>query len=194
LAVAVGLISPARAAAEWQIKPFVGLTFGGGTTFVDLDHAVGTKNVAFGISGVLLGEVIGIEGDLGFGPGFFQAGDSSLILNSGVRTVTANVIVALPRRLAEFTLRPYFVAGMGAMYVQYDDISFLDVFVVSDRLAAFDIGGGATGFLSNHVGVSWDMRHFRGFGGQPKEPGLTQDGANQRLSFWRANMALAVRF
>ena len=34
--------------AEWQLKPFLGVTFGGETTFYDFDHAVGSTNVVFG--------------------------------------------------------------------------------------------------------------------------------------------------
>jgi hypothetical protein len=193
--VAVVLVSPTRAAAEWQIKPFVGLTYGGGTTFVDLDFAVGTANRSFGLAGLFLGEVIGIEGDLAFGPGFFQSGDQGLILSSGVRTLMGNFIIALPRRMAEFTLRPYFVTGMGAMHIEFVDRAPVPVFDVSDTLTAIDVGGGVTGFLSNHVGVSWDLRYFSGIGGQPKEPGILKPGyTDQRLSFWRANMALAIRF
>jgi hypothetical protein len=47
---------------------------------------------------------------------------------------------------------------------------------------------GVTGFLSDRFGVSWDVRRFRSVGGQ--DPG--SDGP--RLSFWRANMALAIRY
>jgi outer membrane protein with beta-barrel domain len=196
-AAAIFFASPQRAAAEWQIKPFIGLTFGGGTTFVDLDFAVGTANRSFGVAGLFLGEVIGIEGDLSFQPGFFQTGDEGRIVRSSVRTLMGNFIVALPRQIAEYTLRPYFVAGMGAMHVEFNDNPPLvgPIFVQNDTLTAIDVGGGVTGFLSDHVGVSWDFRHFRGIGGKPKDRILTfPDGVSQRLSFWRANMALAVRF
>ena len=35
---------------------------------------------------------------------------------------------------------------------------------VSRTLAALDIGGGVTGFFTNRVGVSWDVRYFRSLG------------------------------
>lgn len=190
------LLAPARAVAEWQIKPFVGFTFGGGTTFVDFDQAIGTKNVVWGVSGGWLGEILGVEGGLERAPGFFEASSGTLIRESSVRTLTGNVIVAFPRRLTEFTLRPYFAAGMGAMHVGFRDVGtqFVSLFVANETLTAIDLGGGATGFLSKHVGVSWDVRHFRGIGGKPKDPITLPIGANERLSFWRANMALAVKF
>ena len=55
---------------------------------------------------------------------------------------------------------------------------------------AFDIGGGVGGALSNRTGLSWDIRYFRSFAGVEDPLGL---GA-ERLSFWRANMALVIRF
>src|SRR5688572_21176527 len=121
LALALLLLRPAPARADWQLKPFVGLTFGGGTTFLDLEHAAGGPNLVVGFSGVLLGEVIGIDADVGHAPGFFQRGDQLLVARSSATTLTGNVVVALPRRLAEFSLRPYFVGGAGFMKVRIDD-------------------------------------------------------------------------
>ena len=46
LALAILVASPRAAVAEWQIKPFFGVTFGGSTTFVDPEQAVGDKNFA----------------------------------------------------------------------------------------------------------------------------------------------------
>ena len=44
----IGAAAPA-AAAEWQVKPWVGLTFGGGTSLVgDLEFAAGSRKVAAG--------------------------------------------------------------------------------------------------------------------------------------------------
>src|SRR5713101_6165110 len=97
LALALVLLRPAHASAEWQIRPFLGATFGGGTTLVDLEHAAGHPRVAFGISGVLLGEMFGIEADVGHTPRFFQSGDLHLVLQSGATTLTGNIVIAFPR-------------------------------------------------------------------------------------------------
>ena len=189
------LLQPERASAEWQLKPFLGATFGGATTFVDLEDASGSLKMVFGGSAVLLGEVLGIEGDIGFGPGFFQAGDRSppsaaSVVSSGVTTLSGNIIVALPRRLAQYTLRPYFVGGAGLMRVRIDDLG--GVLRVASTLPAVDIGGGVVGFLTDRVGVGWDIRHFRSVG-KPREGRGLSFGPEQ-LSFWRVNMSLAIRY
>ena len=188
VAVALLLAGAPRAWAEWQIKPFVGATFGGVTTFVDLEHTASEPNPAIGISGVLLGNIFGIEADFGHAPGFFQRGSQQLVLDSSVTTLTGNIVVALPRRLAEYTLRPYFVGGAGFMAVRIDDA--LGVLNISRSLQAMDLGGGVTGFLTHRIGISWDVRYFRSID-RTFESGLSF--GSEQLSFWRANMAVAIR-
>src|SRR4051794_27913099 len=108
LLAALSLGLPAIAGAEWQGKPFIGLTFGGDTTLVDFDNAADKTHLVFGVSGLTLGEIFGIEGDFSRSPGFFQTGN--LVLGSSVTTLTGNLVVAVPRRVAGYGLRPYFVA------------------------------------------------------------------------------------
>ena len=188
LALILLLLRPAPASAEWQLRPFLGVTFGGSTTFVDLEQAAGSPNLVIGVNSVLLGELIGIDADVGYAPGFFQSGDQHLVTGSSATTLTGNVVIALPRRLTEFTLRPYFVGGAGLMRARIDDP--LDVLGVSRTLPAIDLGGGVTGFLSERFGVSWDVRHFRSVGGKARDLSI----GRERLSFWRANMALVFRY
>ena len=188
LALILLLWRPAPVSAEWQLRPFLGLTFGGSTTFFDLEQAAGDPNLVIGFNSVLLGELIGLEADVGYAPGFFQSGGQHLVTRSSATTVTGNIVVALPRRLAEFTLRPYFVGGAGLMQARINDPS--KVLGVSSTLPALDLGGGVTGFLSDRIGVSWDVRHFRSFGGKAR--GLSF--GREQLSFWRANMALVFRY
>ena len=57
LAVAFLVIGTSDASAEWQVKPFLGTSFGGTTTFVDLDDAAGRPTIVFGANTVLLGDV-----------------------------------------------------------------------------------------------------------------------------------------
>jgi hypothetical protein len=181
--------APAQA-ADKQFRGFFGATFGGSTTFVDLEKAAGRFNPAIGASAVTLGDMFGIEAEIADAPGFFQAGDQHLVLSSRVTTLTGNVVVAAPRRFTEYALRPYLVGGAGVMRVHIDD--YFGVLKVARVLPSFDVGAGAIGFITADVGVCWEIRRFQSLGGSNEEQGLTF--GHERLSFWRASMGLAIRY
>ena len=181
--------APAQA-ADKQFRGFFGATFGGGTTFVDLEKAAGRFNPVIGASAVTLGEMFGIEVEIADAPGFFQAGDQHLVLSSRVTTLTGNVVVAAPRRYTEYALRPYLVGGAGVMRARIDD--YFGVFKVARVLPSFDVGAGAIGFITADVGICWEVRRFQSLSGNSDEQGLTF--GHERLSFWRASMGLAIRY
>jgi hypothetical protein len=193
LAATLFLIAPASASAEWQIKPFVGFIFGGSTTLILLDAAADNPHVAFGpafgfgVAAVRLGEVFGIEGDFGRSPRSFPTGE--LVLGGSVTTLTGNVVVALPRHVAGYGLRPYFVAGGGLMRAISEDN--FDALPVTTNFRAIDLGGGATGFVTDRIGLSWDLRWFHNLGSSGVRGNSFLD---EQLSFWRANIALAIRY
>jgi hypothetical protein len=193
LAVVLLMLWPASAAAqEWQLKPFLGLTFAGDTTIVDPEDAAGDVHFVLGGGVSWIGEVFGVEGDFGFVPGFF-AGDQEvpLVISSSVWTLTGNVVIAMPRRMTQYTLRPYIAGGVGLMRVSKDDQ--LEAFPVTLNVMTIDVGGGATGFLSDTVGLNWDLRYFRNITGapDPDNPGLSFGAP--RLSFWRLTMGVVLR-
>lgn len=194
LTIALLLLAPAHASAEWQIRPFIGFTFGGATTFVDPETAAGGKNAVIGISGGWLGEIFGVEGDFGRAPGFFQVFDrdspDSLVIESGVNTLTGSVVIALPRRMAEYGLRPYFVGGAGLVSVHI--LGRYGALPVARTLPAMNIGGGVTGFLTNRVGLNWDIRRFSSVRSEGET--LGNSFGDEELSFWRATMAVAIRY
>ena len=178
---------PQRASAEWQLKPFVAGTYGGNTTFTFVRDSDNYGHVGFGVSGLWLGEIFGLEGDWGHTPKFFNGPEAALVTDSGVTTVTGNVVVAMPRSLAQYTLRPYVVGGAGLMHISIDTVGGLQTL---SNLQAMDLVAGVTGFLTRRLGVSWDVRYFRSI------DRTIQNGAtfsSEHLSFWRLNMALAIR-
>lgn len=187
------LMSARTYAADRQIRPFIGATFGGGTTFVDTEKAIGKANLAIGVSAAFLGEVFGTEIDVADAPGFFESGDKHLVIGSRVTTISGNIVVAAPHRLTEYSLRPYVVGGAGLMRVR--TTTSLSVFDVSSVIPALDVGVGAIAFLTNRVGFCWDVRRFQSVGsntGNVGNGGLSF--GDERLSFWRATMAVAIRY
>ena len=183
------LLATPRAFAEWQIKPSLGVTFGTSTNLIDLENAAGSPHLVVGISSLMLGEVVGVEADVGYARKFFGSG--LLVAGSSATTVTGNLVVALPRRLTQYTLRPYFVGGAGLVHVGIAHPIGGEGLRVDSTRPAIDIGGGVTGFLSRRIGISWDVRYFRSVG-TGEERGLSF--GPEQLSFWRANMALAIRY
>ena len=182
LACVLVLLLPTAALAEWQLKPFLGVTFAGSTTFVDLEHASGKPNVTFGGAATLLGGIFGVEGELAYAPGFFQASHQALVVDSGVTTFMGNVVISMPRRWAQYSLRPYVIGGAGVMHVQIDDV--FGVLKVDKSLGAIDVGGGVTGFLTPNFGLNWDLRYFRSLGGSTTGVSF----GTQELWYWRATM------
>jgi hypothetical protein len=111
---------------------------------------------------------------------------------SGVTTYTGNVVVALPRRIARYSLRPYLVGGAGVMQAHIDTV--LGALPVRSNLTAIDIGGGVTGFLTRRVGINWDLRHFASVGGGSEGTSIGPGPTSDQLSFWRASIATVIRF
>ena len=68
----------------------------------------------------------------------------------------------------------------------------LNVFDVSSVITALDDGVGVVGFLTNRIGVCWDVRRFQSVGSNTGTVGLSF--GDERLSFWRATMAVAIRY
>jgi hypothetical protein len=188
---AAACLIPAVASAdtEWQIRPFIGLSFKGNTTLVDPENGAGAKHVVWGAGVSLLGDILGVEGELAHIPGFFESGGKDDILSSRLTTLTGNVIVGFPRRATEYSLRPYFVGGFGLMEAR--SVLALTALEVKMTSAALNLGGGVSGALSDRAGLSWEVRHVRSIGG---DAGVGASIAPVQLSFWRANMALVIRY
>jgi hypothetical protein len=194
VSITLGLLFRAPpASAEWQIKPFAGATYGGDSTFLlvgplKLEPNPNNPHFAYGVNVLLMGEIFGIEADFSHTPRFFQASNAPLVIDSGVYTLTGNIVVAMPRHLSQYTLRPYIVGGAGLMHVAYDTVG--NGLQVSEPLKAMDLGAGVTGFVTHRVGVSWDVRYFRSID-RTIQTGVSIE--SEHLSFWRASMAVAIR-
>jgi hypothetical protein len=184
------LISARTYAGDRQIRPFIGATFGGGTTFFNPEEVVGKPNLVIGASAVFLGEMFGTEIEVADAPGLFDSDDKTLVHSSRVTTVTGSLVVAAPRRWTEYSLRPYLVGGAGLMRVR--TTTSFSVFDVSKILPTFDIGVGVVGFVTNRFGVSWDVRRFQSIDRSRNNAGLSF--GDERLSFWRATMSVAIRY
>jgi hypothetical protein len=190
--LAVLMISavPAPARADWLPIPFAGTAFGGETAFVDLEGGSNSAQTVFGASAAWLSDqVLGFEGDVLYGPSFFErGGGTNLIVDSYVSTLSGGVILALPLSVTQESLRPYVTAGVGMMHA---GLNYSLDFLAEDRtLTSMQVGGGAIGFVSPRTGFRFDVRHVRSLS---REDSPLTGTRRTKLSFWRFTIGVVVR-
>src|SRR5262245_30705364 len=183
---------PRPAAAEWHFTPLLGFTFGANTTIIDLEHGTGQKHPIFGGAVSLLGRgIVGAEGIFVLTPGFFQ-NNGSLVESSRVTAIMGNAVLTTPRRLTEYSLRPYVSGGFGVLRVSKEETKPTQIFSLRTNLAAFDIGGGAVGFFSQRTGVRFDFRYYSTLHDTPPLPGETL-GGDVHLRYFAASVGFVIR-
>jgi hypothetical protein len=185
----------ADARADWLITPFVGGVFAGETRLPDLEGAVPSTKLTYGVSTLWLSdEIVGVEADLSYVPAFFDRGNrtSNLIASSRASAFSGNIVVAVPLSITRESLRPYVSAGLGVVHASLEDLAdVLTAAETTETAFAVSIGGGAIGLITNRVGMRFDLRQLRSF----------RRGANFHtgrqgdvLSFWRATAGVVIRY
>jgi len=191
-ALLLALIPRLVSAQPVLIQPFAGLSFGGQTNIIDLDKATKLSKITWGGTVTVIGRgVFGVEGDFSYVPGFFERDtEAELVTDSQVVTLMGNVVIATPLSWTGLSLRPYFSGGAGLIRTHIQDLA--DIFSSERNLVGIDLGGGLIGFFTERVGVRWDVRYFKSV----SDPGDAEDVAygSASLSFWRANMALVLKY
>ncbi len=184
---------PAR--AEWHVTPMIGLTFAGKTTLVDPDIGSGEIHSTLGIAGTWLSKgIIGAEAIATLTPGFFQADDGKFITNSRVTVLMGNVVVTAPRKFTEYFLRPFVSGGFGLIRASENDKAALATSVIDihANLAGFNVGGGAIGFLSQGVGVRFDLRYYSTLH-TTERPALDELSGKASLRYMVASVGVVLR-
>ncbi len=180
----------ANASADFLLTPFLGTTFAGSSSLLDLDvGATSAKHWTFGGSASWLSDnILGIEADFGTTPGFFQnSSGTGLVTSSRVTTLSGNVLAALPLSLTRESLRPYVTGGIGLIRASAEDLIGLNE---SGNWVGLQLGAGAIGFLSNRTGVRFDLRNIRTF---VRDTTLRGERTS-KLSFWRFTVGVTVRY
>jgi hypothetical protein len=184
----VVLLTAPPARADFFVTPFAALKFAGDATIVDLDS--GASNVKFtfgGMAGVLSDGLFGVEADVAYVPRFFERSTGALVTRSHVLTIMGNVMVAAPRRLTGYSLRPFVSGGAGLMHVNIDDV--LEVLPVDSNLFGVNAGGGAVGQLTPNLDVRFELRWFKSVTSGSER----QLRPGPPLTFWRAAVGLTIR-
>jgi opacity protein-like surface antigen len=185
-AALVLLLMPATAGADWLFTPNIGGTFGG--------NANGNEHMSWGASiGWMGAGVFGWEADLAYTPEFFEPGDGDVdaIDNSNVTSWMANVLIGIPfggQRGGGF--RPYLSGGAGVLQTNVEDAEQL--FTIDNSEFGVNIGAGAMGFATDHVGFRGDLRYYRQLSDPTEDNEFDIDFGN--LDFWRGTVGLTFRW
>jgi hypothetical protein len=183
--------APVPAYADWFVTPFVGVKFGGSTSIFDLDQAASQTTFTFGGSVSRVGAgIFGVEVEGAYVPGYFERESAALplVVSSYVVDLSGNAIFALPPNLTGGGLRPYFTTGLGLMHAEGVDLfSFLRI---RRTLPAITLGAGATGLVTNRVGVRFDLRYLRSLARDDE----FQIQVGHQLSYWRGTIGVAIKY
>ena len=103
-----------------------------------------------------------------------------------------NAVLTTPRSWNRYGLRPTLSGGIGLLHAAAEDQ--LDLLGYSLNLWGVNIGGGAVGFLSDHVGVRVDLRYFQNISSVPEEDlGRLTLGDPLRLRYWTASFGVVFK-
>ena len=200
--------APGRAFAEWQFTPFVGFTFAGDTNLNLLEEGPREQHWNLGGTVRLVGSgPFGVESVILYVPGFFEGsppptfGDPQqpTIIGSRTLALMGNIVLTTPRAWNEYGLRPYVSGGAGLLHVNAVDQE-PSPFSTRANLPGYNVGGGAVGFLTDRVGLRFDLRYFRTLppGREPNPdaspPLLTFDTRNVRLRYWTGSVGVVLKY
>lgn len=143
-----------------------------------------------GISGVLVMDAgLGVELDIAHQSRFFEKGGTTqLVTRSGVTTLGGNLVFALPVSITREGLRPYAVTGLGWMHAASADLIGLNP--VNNDYLGLTLGVGAVGFLTDVVGLRFDLRYLKSV--SSSDTSAVSDEV-ARLRFWRATIGVVFR-
>lgn len=176
------LAAPLTAHAQGFLSPMIGYDFGGDSGCPEIT-ACEDKNLNVSVSFGGLGRIAGTELEIGYARDFFGKIPGA---SSSVLTVMGNVLLA-PRF---GIVQPYALAGLGLIKTRAE-LSGAGLLETDNNDFGWNVGGGVMLFVSEHVGVRGDIRHYHAF--QDLELlGLTL--GDTKLDFGRAAGGLVFRF
>ena len=185
MAALVVMLAPASARADWLFTPNIGGTFGG---------SANAEHLTYGATlGWMGAGVFGFEADFAYTPEFFESGDNDIdfIDNSNVTTVMFNAVVGIPvGGQTGGGFRPYVSGGIGLMQQNVEDANQL--FSVNNDEFGVNIGFGAMGFASDHVGFRGDVRYYRALSDPDSDNEF--DIALGDFDFWRGTVGVTFRW
>jgi hypothetical protein len=177
------VLAPAAAHAEGYAAGWVSAN--AGSSFNN-----GRAGFGFDIGGMGAG-IIGAELDFGYSPSFF--GTVNDFGNNTVINLMPNLIIGVPIGGTHGPgFRPFVTGGAGWLRTQIDGGTVAKV-SSSNNQWGWDVGGGAMGYFSDHVGIRGDVKYIRGFENLATGNTVVDLNGNNQLHFWRADIGIVLR-
>jgi hypothetical protein len=198
LIVCVIVAAPRAAAADWHLTPFVGFTFNGGTTLAELEDAARLVHWTFGGAATMIGRgPFGAEALFVYTPGFFSRDQPLLGVTPGFARVKSsrsyalmgNAVLAAPLSWNEYGLRPFVSGGLGLLHATMIDDG--DIFTFKRDMPAYNIGGGAVGFVTNRTGLRFDLRYIHSL---KRQADLLSTSGKRELHYWTASVGVVLKY
>ena len=179
----MGAVNTAR--AQGFVSPFIGYDFGGVAGCQGVLNCE-DKHTNWGVAFGAVGSIVGFEEEFAYANDFFG---SSANQSSTVITLMSNFMIA-PRI---GPVQPYVLGGAGLIRTTLNVTGATD-----QNQIGWDVGGGLTGYFSQHVGIRGDIRYFHSFqvldllNLPTLPPGLGI--GNTKLDFGRASIGVVFKF
>jgi opacity protein-like surface antigen len=192
LAALALVLAPSSARADWLFTPNIGAGFGGNAGVgADGDSR---SHLSWGASiGWMGAGIFGWEADFAYTPEFFEGDDDDfdLVDSSNVTSFMVNALIGVPvGGTTGGGFRPYFSGGVGLLQSSVEDVDAL--FEVSNNDFGFNLGGGAMGFMTDHVGFRGDVRYYRSLSDPDEDNEFDIDFGD--FDFWRATGGVTFRW
>ena len=171
------VMTPASARANGFVTSFIGYGFGGDAASCAGLTDCSPRRTSYGVSVGAFGTSVGFEEDLNYTKDFFGAAPGAE--NSVFSAMSNLLFLGAPGRI-----QSYIVSGVGLVRLRVS----LNQTSVDSSVIGYDLGGGANAFITKHVGLRIDVRHFQTF------QNVNVPLAGGKLGFWRASLGLALQF
>jgi len=186
LAMAVVLLLPGVARADWLFTPYGGMTFG--------KDASNLEHFNWGVDAGWMGHgIVGFDVDFNHTPNFFEPKDATntteLFGSNNVTSLMGNLLIGAPIGGQKGGgVRPYVSGGIGLLKSNVPGAS--DFLTISSNDFGMNFGFGAHVFASDHVGFRGDVRYLRSL---QKNDSTVTNFALGNFDFWRWTVGVTFR-
>jgi len=155
-------------------------------------EALGALKVRWSIGGSVtrIGRgPFGVEGIVLLVPHFFEAGNLGVTATSRTYAVMGNAVLAAPKRWNEYGLRPFVSGGLGMMHATQTTTD-PRAFPLDENLLGYNVGGGATGMITDHAGLRFDLRYYSSLSRTDETVGF----GPLRLRYWTGAVGVVLNY